>query len=211
MRLPILCSFALALTGTCFAQQWELGAAGGIGVYNNATVTNNGATADAGFKTGPTVGAFATQNLYTHLSGEFRYMFQFSDLKVSSGSSQASFAGQSHAVHYDLLFMGSDREARVRPYLAGGGGVKLYRGTGAQHADQDLLQFVALTHTQQIEPLVTFGGGVRCKAGRRSFFYLEARDYLTPFPKNVVAPVPPSKLSGWLHDFVPMAGFSFGF
>jgi hypothetical protein len=76
---------------------------------------------------------------------------------------------------------------------------------------QDLIQYAALTHTEQVEPLVTFGGGVKVKVGRRTFLYVEGRDYLTPFPTKVVAPVPPSKLGGWLHDFVPMVGLSFSF
>lgn len=211
MKSLIICSLALALTGTCFAQQWEVGGAGGIGIYKNATIQGTGGSADAGFKTGPTVGAFATQNLYNHLSGEFRYMFQFSDLKVSSGGTEVTFGGQSHAVHYDVLFLAGDREAAVRPYAAAGAGIKLFRGTGEQHAVQDLIQYAALTHTQQVEPLVTFGGGVKIRVGRRTFLYAEGRDYLTPFPTKVVAPVPPSKLGGWLHDFVPMLGLSIGF
>jgi hypothetical protein len=211
MKSLIVCLGALALTGTCFAQQWELGGAGGIGIYKNATITRNSETADAGFKPGAAFGVFVAHNLYEHLSGAFHYTYQFNDLKVAASGAEVTFTGQSHAAHYDLMFMGGGREAPLRPYVLGGAGMKLYRGTGKEHAAQDLVQFAALTHTQQVKPLVTFGGGVRIKAGRRAYVYAEARDYLTPFPTNVVAPVPPSKLSGWLHDFVPMLGLSIGF
>jgi hypothetical protein len=34
-------------------------------------------------------------------------------------------------------------------------------------------------------------------------------DYLTPFPKEVITPNPPSKVSGWIHDIVPMFGLSY--
>jgi hypothetical protein len=49
------------------------------------------------------------------------------------------------------------------------------------------------------------------KLGRRWCLHLEALDYLTRFPTQVVTPVPPSKLGGWLHDIVPMLGLSIGF
>jgi hypothetical protein len=211
MKLLTPCCFVLALTGACFAQQWELGAAGGIGIYKNGTVTGASQSADAGFKNGAALSAFVVQNLYKHLSGEFGYTFQFDDLKVSSGGTEATFTGQSHAVHYDLLFSPVGREAPVRPYIAGGGGIKVYRGTGTEQESQPLGQLVALTRTQEVKPLITFGAGLKFKVGRRGYFYLEARDYLTPFPSNVVWPVPPSKVSGWLHDFMPLAGFSIGF
>ncbi len=195
----------------CFAQQWEVGAAGGFGIYKNATVTSDGQSGTAGFSNGAAVSAFATQDLYKHVGGEIRYTFQFDDLMVSSGGTKATFSGQTHAIHYDLLYKPVSREAQVQPYLAAGAGIKVYRGTGTPQVSQDLGYLAALTHTQQIEPLATFGAGVKVKIGRRNYIYAEVRDYLTPFPEDVVAPVPPSKLSGWVHDIVPMLGLSFAF
>ncbi len=211
MRRFAVCWSVLAFAGACLAQHWELGGTGGVGIYKNNTISNGGESATAGFKPGAVVGGFAAQDLYSHIGGELRYMFQFNELKVSSGGAEATFSGQSHAIHYDLLFYGRSREAAVRPYLAGGGGVKIYRGTGTEHAEQPLLRCAALTRTQDVKGLITFGGGVKAKVGKRSFLYLEARDYLTPFPTKVIAPVPPSKLSGWMHDFVPMVSLSIGF
>ena len=43
------------------------------------------------------------------------------------------------------------------------------------------------------------------------YLRLEIRDYITPFPKQVVAPAPGAKLKGWLHDFVPMVGIGVRF
>ncbi len=40
---------------------------------------------------------------------------------------------------------------------------------------------------------------------------LEVRDYLTPFPQDVVTPVPPVKHEGWLHNIVPVVGLNFLF
>jgi len=200
--------FALAAGS---AEQFDVGVTGGVGIYHNATITRDSDSGTAGFKTGPILGAFITHNLYKHLAGQIRYEYQFDDLKVAAAGSEATFTGAAHAIHYDLLVLGGDENSALRPYLAGGGGVKVYRGTGTEHATQTLGQWAALTKTQEWKPLATFGGGLRVKAGHRAHFYVEVRDYLTPFPTQVVAPVPPSKIKGWLHDFVPLAGVSIGF
>ena len=211
MRLLTISLFALLAAGTCSAEQWELGVAGGVGIFKNGTIKSDTGTADAGFKNGPAVSAFAIQHMYRHLSGQIRYTFQFDDMRLSSGGSEATFKAQSHAIHYDLMFMGGRASSSLRPYILAGGGVKMYRGTGKEQETQNLIEFAALTHTQQILPLITFGAGFRVKLGGKSAIYLEARDYLTPFPKDVIAPVPPSKASGWIHDFTPVIGLSFGF
>ncbi len=211
MKLLSISLFALVLTGTSFAQQWELGGAAGVGIYVKNSVTGNTQSADAGFKTGPAFSGFVVQNLYKHLAGQIRYTFQLDELQVSSGGTKATFSGQTHAVHYDLMWLAGEQDAKVRPYVLGGGGMKIYRGTGTETESQPLGEFAVLTRTQQVEPLITFGGGVRVKLGDRGALYLEARDYLTPFPKDVVAAVPPSKINGWVHDFVPMVSVSFGF
>jgi hypothetical protein len=203
--------FILALTGTCFAQQWEVGGAGGFGIFKNASVSGNGQSGDAGFSNSAAVSAFAVQDLYKHLGGEIGYTFQFDGLTASSGGAKETFAGQSHAIYYNVLYKVGDREAQIQPYLAAGGGVKIYCGTGSSQVSQDLDNLVYLTRTQQVEPLITFGAGVKMKVSRRSFLYVEVRDYLTPFPDNVVAPAIGAKLSGWVHDFVPMVGLSFSF
>jgi transketolase C-terminal domain/subunit len=211
MRLLTVSLLALLAAGACSAQQREFGFAGGVGVFKNGTVTSATGTADAGFKPGAAMSAFFTQNMYHHVSGQIRYTFQFDDMRLSSGGTEATFKAQSHAIHYDLQFLGGSPEAPVRPYLLAGGGVKIYRGTGQEREMQDLIEYAALTRVQQTVPLVTFGGGVKFSVGRRAFLYVEARDYLTPFPKNVIAPVPPSRAGGWIHDFTPMIGLSFTF
>ena len=36
-----------------------------------------------------------------------------------------------------------------------------------------------------------------------------ARDFLTPFPKNVITPAPGAKIGAMLHNIVPMVGISY--
>lgn len=204
--------FTFLCAGAGLAQQWEAGVGGGIAVYKNATVTSGGATADAGLKPAPAFSAFATQNGRGRLSGEIRYTFQFGDFKVSSGGTETTFSGQTHAVHYDVLFHTSSASAHVRPYVLAGGGMKIYRGTGKEQAAAPALaNFAILSKTQDTKGLIVFGAGVKTKLGRRSALRLEVRDYLTPVPEHVIAAAPGAKLSGWLHGFTPMVDLSFGF
>jgi hypothetical protein len=201
----------IALAPGCLAQHWEIGGAGGYGFPRDQTVTNAGGSAKAGFKPNAAVSAIAGQNLYRRLSGEMRYTYRFGDLKVSGGGEEATFAAQTHAIHYDLLFHAAPREARIRPFVAGGGGIKFFRGTGKERAYQPLNKFALLTKTQEVEGLISVGGGVKVSVSDRVRVRLEFRDYITQFPKEVIAPALGAKLSGWLHDFVPMVGITFGF
>jgi len=214
MKLLAAFGVALALGGSCLAQegrQWELGVGAGAGYYTNLSVTSPYGKADTGFKIGPAVEVFGTQNLYRKVSGSFHYMYQSDTLKVNSGGTKATFGGDSHAVWYDMTFYGGERSSKVRPYLAGGAGVKVYRGTGTEQLVQPNYQYVLLTKTNDVRPLITYGGGVKYRLGRRNFLYLEVRDLLTPAPTDVLVPSIGASIKGWIHDIVPSIGFSFGF
>ncbi len=202
---------ALGLSASGFAQEWEIGGVGGAGFLNGLDVTQAGASATTGFKSGVAFGAFAGSNLYSHLSGEIRYTYQMSDLKISSGGTEVGFSGVSHAVHYDFLYHPAARRSKVQPFVAAGAGVKLFRGTGKEQAYQPLSNFAYLTKTQDLRPLITAGGGIKYRISEHMIFRAEIRDYITPFPNKVITPAPGAKVSGWLQDFVPMFGLSFIF
>jgi hypothetical protein len=59
--------------------------------------------------------------------------------------------------------------------------------------------------------MVSVGGGVKFAVTSAIQLRLDVHDYLTPFPKSVIAPAQGSKVGGWLSDFVAMAGLSFTF
>jgi hypothetical protein len=203
---------ALSLTLPGFgAESWELGVAGGYGFYKNVTVTNATGEASTGFKSGAAFGVIAGNEMSRWLAGEARYTYRQNDLKVSAGSAKAEFNGESHVLHYDFLFHGAPSTARVRPFLAAGAGAKVYRGTGRETVTQPLINFVALTRTSQLVPMVSFGGGVKIQLSHSLILRLDARDFMSPFPDQVIAPVPRAHVNGWLHDIVPMAGLSFTF
>jgi hypothetical protein len=191
-----------------FAQNWEVGGTAGYGLYHNVTVTNGTASGSAGFDSGVAFGGLLGNEINRLVGGEVRYTYRSDDLQVSSGSTKAKAAAQSHAVHYDVLIHAASKESPVRPFLAVGAGMKLYRGTGAEPAFQPLSNLVVLSHTNEAQPLISVGGGVKFSMSRRSLFRVDFRDYLTPVPTSLLATPPGSRLSGWMHDFVFLVGVS---
>jgi hypothetical protein len=195
----------------CRAQQWEVGGIGGGGFLSNVAVGGPVGSATAGFQTGAAVGAFVGNNPYGHIGGELRYEYMQSNLQISSGGSSVSFAGQAHVLHYDLILRTAPHSSRVQFFAAIGGGMKLFRGTGAEEAYQPLSQFGYLTKTQALKPMASVGGGVKFFIARRFFLRTEFRDYITPFPKELITPAPGAKYGSILNDFVPMVGLSYEF
>ena len=199
------------LTPICLAQKWEIGGAGGYAFAKDNEVTNASGSADAGFKSSFLASAVASHHMFRHLSGEIRYLYRKGNPRVKSAGARADFAGESHAVHYDFLLHTSPKEAKVRPFVAFGGGVKVFRGTGVESAFQPLGDFALLTKTSETLPLLSVGGGVSVALSTHVVLRLEFRDHITPFPQQVIAPAPEAKLGGFLHDFLPMVGIGLKF
>lgn len=200
-------SLVLASAPAALAQKWEFGGAAGTGLYTSQDVTNGGLSGSAKIATGIAASAWLGNNNGEHWGGEVRYDFQQGDLKLSSGATTASFGSQTHAVHYDFLLHFAERQAKVRPFVAFGGGVKLYRGTGTEVAAQPLNRLALLTKTTDTRPLASVGAGIKVNA-KRIGFRIEAHDYLTPFPDKAIAAAEGSSVGGWLHDFVVSVGIS---
>jgi hypothetical protein len=213
MRILARSLFMLAAAAAgCFAQQWELGFNGGGSLVRGLPVATSTSTATAGFQSGGAFGAFLGQNLYRYIGGEIRYDYIMSDLKIKSGGTEATFTGVTHAVHYDVILHTAASDRPTQFFVAFGGGMKVFRGTGREAAYQPLSQFVYLTKTQSIKPMLSVGGGMKYRISRRAFLRTEVRDYITPFPEEVITPAPGAKITGHaLHNFVPMVGLSFEF
>ena len=112
---------------------------------------------------------------------------------------------------YARAYLNSKQRAQALPFFAVGGGMKLYRGTGHEVAYQPLDNIALLTKTQQVKPMISVGGGIKMLLGPRLVLRAEVRDYITTFPKEVIVPLPGTKISGWLNDIVPMVGISYIF
>lgn len=201
---------ALTTAPLALAQRWEVGAAGGGAFYTSETFTNPVGDAKAGLGPGFAVSGWLANNTGNVIGGELRYDYERADLKLSSSGTDVSFGGQTNAVHYDMLVHFAPSESHLRPFIAAGAGVKLYSGTGKEEAYQPLSDIALLTKTNQIEPVVSVGGGLKFALTQSTLLRLEIHDYLSPFPQNVIAPAQGSKVGGWLSDFVVSAGVSFG-
>src|SRR5512132_1907968 len=174
-----------------FAQQWEIGGNVGGSFLPGVTVSGPMGSATTGFQTGIAGGAWIGQTISRRIGGEVRYNFLQSNLKLASGGTNTTFSGQSHAIYYDVLIHVSERkESRANAFVAVGGGMKVFRGTGKEAAFQPLSQFAYLTKTQEVKPMLSVGGGVKFKLSPRMNMRVEVRDFLTPFPKGVITPAP---------------------
>jgi hypothetical protein len=204
---------SLAAAHTCRGQdhRWELGAAGGFGLVQNATISNPTGNLTAGIDNRFALSGVAGQDLYQHLSGELRYVLRDDDLVLKGGGQKANMDGESHLIHYDLLVHARGRRSRIRPYAAGGAGIRLFRGTGKEDPNQRFRDFAFITRANEVKPLISVGGGVKVSVTRRISVHVDFRDYISPFPEELFVPAPAAKIRGWVHDFVPMAGISFGF
>lgn len=205
-------SLALVLLAMpVYAQKYEFGVHGGVSLYTPKTISASRGTADVGFKPGYVAGATLGHNMYDRVGGELRYSYLKNDLKLESSGTQAKFGGEAHAIHYDVLIHTADRESKIRPYAAVGAGAKYYRGTGTETAYQPLNNFALLTRTNETKGMISVGGGVKVAISDRVLFRVDVHDYITPFPKEVITPVPGASVGGWIHNLVPTAGFTFLF
>lgn len=193
------------------AENYEFTLFGGGAFSTKKTITGPAGTADSGFKNGFAGGVAFSNNMYNLVGGELRYTYQNHDMKLDASSKEFTFGAESHSVHYDLLVHATRRGSRMRPYLAAGGGVKFYRGTGKETAAQPLENIAVLTHTHQIEGLISVGGGVKFEISHSAMLRLDVHDYISQVPQDLIAPVPPGKIGGWMHNFVPVVGVAFTF
>lgn len=195
-----------AAAAASYAQQWEFGGLGGGSFLNTVSVTAPAGSATAGFANGAAFGGFVGYNTYKHIGGEIHYSYLPTSLKLSANGSEATFNGNSHAIHYDVIFRTAKKDSKAQAYAAVGGGVKIFRGTGTEHAAQSLSNYGYLTKTQEFKPMATVALGVKVKIAPRVFLRTEVRDYLTAFPKQVITPPAGVKYGSLLNDIVPMVG-----
>jgi opacity protein-like surface antigen len=187
-----------------FAQQWEFGAVGGGSFLNSVSATSAAGNATAGFAPGFVAGVFVGQTLYKNISGEIRYEYMQSDLRLSAGGQTAQFSGATHTFHYDLVYHTNRSESRTQFFGALGGGVKDFVGTGTEEAIQPLQQYGYFTKTHALKPMVTAGAGVTYALRPNLFLRAEVRDFITAFPTAVLTPAPGVKFGNLLNDIVPM-------
>ncbi len=209
-RMLVVCS-AVAVAPAAMAQKWEFGGGVGGGFYTSQDVTSPGGSASAKIQSNIAGSVWLGNNGRGRIGGELRYDYQRGDLQLTSGGTSATFGAQTHAIHYDFLWHATPTGSKIRPFVAVGGGVKIYQGTGTETAFQPLSSFALLTKDQDLTALLSVGAGVKVQLAPHLALRLDVHDYLTRFPNKVIAPNQNAKVGGWLQDFVPMAGLVFTF
>lgn len=204
MKTTIIAALLTLAPAAAFAQKWEYGAVGGYSFLNNVSVTGGPASATAGFAPGFVAGAYIGEDLYKHFSGEIRYEFMQSDLRLTSGGQSAQFQGVAHAIHYDFVFHTNRGESAVQAFASIGGGVKAFTGSGTESAIQPLSQYGYFTKTTSAKPMLTASVGFKARISSTLSFRAEIRDFATTFPTDVLTPPPGVKYQRFLNELVPM-------
>ena len=202
---------------SAIAEDWHIGVSGGYGWYHNSTISNSTglnppASGVSGFPARGTVGVVIGEDVYHHWGSEIRWLFQWGGPQFEWNDVKTSLSGFSNLITYDLLIYPIPRESGLRPYLAGGAGVKVYTGTGARLDRQiDTARLAILQSETQAELAISVGGGLKYLFARHAQASIDFRTYLTPTPDNVIRPVGQALVRGWLYDFVPTVGISYRF
>ena len=77
---------------------------GGGAFLNGVPLRGGPAAVTAGFSPGPAAGILIGHNRYARWSGEIRYLFEERSPRLTASGASASFSGQAHALHYDVVF-----------------------------------------------------------------------------------------------------------
>ena len=193
------------------AQQYELGGAFGYGEYRDVRVISPGGTATAGITNRFATGVVFCENLFEHVSGEMRYLYQDGDPFLTAGALKGSIQGQSHAFNYDVLFHVRGRQSRIRPYVAVGVGAKYYVTTGPAPVPQPMPKIAGLVAANQWRALATVGAGVKVRVTDHILVRGDFRDYVTAFPTHLIVPAANGTDHGIFHQFTPLFGVSYVF
>jgi hypothetical protein len=202
---------ALLFASACFAQPFEIGGVIGYGVYRDGTIFGAGESVQAGIRNRFAAGWLVGEDLYEHFSGEIRYLYQDGHPFLATSSVKSDMQGQSHAFHYDMLFHFRPREQRLRPYVAGGVGVKGYIVAGPAPNPQPLPNIATLVTQDEWKFLVTVGGGVKYRLHKNVVLRGEFLDYLTAFPRRQLLPATNNTARGIFQQFTPMFGVGYMF
>jgi hypothetical protein len=200
---------AVTTAPVALAQRWEFGGGVGGGFYTSRDITAASGSVSANIQTNIAASGWLDNNSRGRWGGELRYDYQRGDLQLKQGGTQANFNAETHGIHYDVLWHLAPSESAVRPFVGAGAGIKVYHGVGKEVVFQPLSSFALLTRAQDVTPLVSVGGGIKFNVGGRWQLRVEVHDFATPFPKKVITPNLGAKVSGWIHDIVPMVGLSY--
>ena len=193
------------------AQQRELGADIGYGLYRNGSIYSPQGTIQAGIRNRFAAGVDLGYEFSTYVSGRFSYLYHDGHPFLEGAGAKVDIQGQSQALTLDLLFHFKPRQHRFRPYVLGGAGAKGYVIAGPAPFPQPVSAIATLTTNDIWKLAFNVGGGVSYRLRRNLLLRLEFRDYITTFPRQQIVPGPHNTARGLFEQFTPLFGVSYCF
>jgi opacity protein-like surface antigen len=205
----VRCLLLFVSCSVCFAQQYEVGADIGYGVYHDGTIFTGTVTAEAGVRNRFAAGIQLGDELTKYISAEFHYLYQDGHPFLDVAGTRVDIQGQSHALTADLLFHFKPREHRWRPFLDGGAGAKDYVIAGPAPYPQPFPQVASLITNDVWKVAFSAGGGIKFRLIPHMLLRAEFRDYITTFARQQIVPAPHNTARGIFEQFTPLFGISY--
>jgi len=141
---------ALLFAGAISAQQFEIGATVGYGLYHDGTIFSSSGTANAGIRNRFAAGINIGEEISDYVSGEFRYLYHDGHPFLEAPGVKSDIQGNSDALTCAMLFHFKKPDHRWRPFVAGGVGAKEYVIAGQRH-------FPSRSRKSRVSPPTTSG------------------------------------------------------
>jgi hypothetical protein len=196
---------------TCYAEQWEIGGLGAYGWYHDATITTPARSESIGMAPKGAMGVVFAEDPYKYIGGEVRWLYIFGQPQIRVGGIELTRPGFSNVVHYDLIIHVTPQEAKLRPFFAVGGGVRVYSVRDRRDFNRPLFPCESRKSQNEAEALISAGGGLKYIVTHSLQVRMDFRTYLTPTPTDLFRPIGPSFTRGWIYNFVPSLGVSYLF
>ena len=201
----------LLFSTAAFAQQYEIGASIGYGIYRNGTIFSDSGSAQAGIRNRFAAGIILGDDFSDYVAAQFRYLYHDGHPFLQAPGVKADIQGQSDALTTELLFHFKKRDQRWRPYLAGGIGAKEYIVAGPEPFPQPIPQIASLTTNDVWKVVFTAGGGIKYRLIPHMLLRAEFLDYMTTFPRGQIVPAPHNTARGVFQQLTPLFGVSYTF
>jgi len=201
----------LWLAAAAAAQIWEIGASAGDAMYKKGTISSSAGSVQASIDNSVVPSVAVCENMYEHLSGEFRYLYETGHPFLSQGATKTQISGDSHTFVYDELLHFRRRASWWRPYVAVGGGAKYYVASGPAPVPQPSSKVALLLANNQWVGVGSAGAGLKLKVQEHVVLRFDVRDFISQFPKNQLKPAAGASAPTILQQITPMGGIGIVF
>ena len=210
-RATLRCLSVVIFAGSAWAQQYQVGATIGYGIYSNGTIFSSSGSADAGIRNRFAAGIVLADEFSKYVSAEFDYLYHDGHPFLEAPGVKGDIQGNSDALTVGLLFHFKPREHRWRPFLAGSTGAKGYIIAGPEPFPQPIPQIASLTTNDVWKVVFVAGGGLKFRVIPHMEMWAEFRDYLTTFPRQQIVPAPHNTARGIFQQYTPLFGLGYTF